>query len=136
MLCLEADCASLGECCTVCAGKAAVPVRCVYLNARLGCVDLHCAAAYRLCYLCCKTQFANLLFVEDIAVVVTCAMLDLLLVGIDACTNRSWGGEVECSTLYRCYAAVRYRCVIDWYKEIGVDFADEIVNCSCWVRNT
>ena len=108
MLCLETDCAALGECSAVCACKAAVPVRCVHLYAGLGCVNLHCAAAYRLCHLCGKAQFANLLLVEHIAVVIACSMLNLLLVGIDACTDLCWGGEVERCALYRCYSAIRY----------------------------
>ena len=61
-----------------------------------------------LCHLCCEAQFAHLLLVEDIAVVIACAVLYLLLVGIDACTYRCRCGEVECCALYRCYATVRY----------------------------
>ena len=92
----------------MCTCKTTVPVRCVNLYTWLGCVNLHCTAAYRLSYLCREAELAHLLLVEYIAVVVACAVLDLLLIGIDACTNLCWGGEVECCALYRRDSTVRY----------------------------
>ena len=107
---------------TVAAGKSVGPVVGVELYAGLGGINLHGATKLRLNDTSGKTQLASFLLVEHEAVVVTGAILNLLIVGIDIAAHRLRGGKVEGSALHLEHLAGRYGCLIDGQVEVGIDF--------------
>lgn len=84
VLCFETEGAAAAEGGAVLSFVAVGPVVAVELHAGLGGVYFHCAAADGFGYFGCEGEFAGFLLVEYEAVVVTGAVFDLFVVGINA----------------------------------------------------
>ena len=133
MLCLKAYSRASWECRSVLSLVAVSPVVSVKLYSRLCCVNLHGSATYRLCNLGGKAQLSFLFLVQNIAMVVACAILYLLVIGINILTYGLWCAEVKRSTLYEADFACRDAGLVNWQLVVCIDFADKIVYCWCWV---
>ncbi len=68
--------------------------------------------------------------------VVACTVLDLLVVGVDVLAERLGSAEIERCALHLQDFACGDGCVVDGDKEVGVDFANHIINRGCGVGNT
>ena len=104
------------------------PVVGINLHARLGGVNLHCTSAHGVGQLGGKTQFAFLALVQHKAVVVSCSVLDLLVVSIDVLSDGFRGAEVEWSVFHEADFACGNARLVDGDVEIGIDFANLVVD--------
>ena len=129
VLCLEAERTVFGIGCTAVARKTAVPVAAVELHTGFGGPHFHLSAAGGLNTFDCIRQFARFSLVEHIAVVIACAVDDLLTFCVaNAFAYGMRCTEVEGRTFYLEYLACRYACFINGDKEVCID-SQYVVQC-------
>ena len=95
VLSFEAYRTAFRECSPVLSFISVSPVVCVHLHAGFCCPAFESSAAVRFSDACCKAEFSSLFLVQDKAVVVAVAVLQLFVVGIDVLPYCLWSAEVE-----------------------------------------
>ena len=100
VLCFEAYGGASWEGGAMLSAVAVRPVVGVHLYSGFCCPAFHSAAALRVSDTYCEGQFPYLSLIEDEAVVVSCAVAYLFVVGVDVTSDSLWCSEVEGCPFY------------------------------------
>ena len=133
VLCLEAYGTAAWEGGAILTLLACSKVVGIDLNARLGGIDVHRAAALWLVDACGKTQFAFLFLVEYIAVVVTRTVADLFVVCVYVLSYCFRCAEVKWCSFYEAYLTCGDGGLVDGEVVICVYLALQVFYCWGWV---
>ena len=114
MLSFKTYCASSWECGPVLSFVSVSPIVGIYLHSRFCGIHFHCSAAYRFFDACSETEFAFFFFVQYKAMVISCAILYLLVVGINVLSYSFRFTEIERSVFYKSYFTCSNTRLVYW----------------------